>query len=143
MLAACTEGASWQLSREIWAVIDLSEVTKRIQGFGTSLRISSDQAIICHRQTGGPNAYTKYIFCSPFPPTFSGSSDEYFTSMNISTLSLHAPLKVSSQLGIRPEPLCHLHRGCTSALLPAPAARTLSKRGSEQLGCSGIAELGH
>lgn len=67
MLAACTQGNSWQLSRDIWVAIDLSEVTKPIQGFGTSLRIGSDQAILCHRLIGGPNIYTKYILWSFLP----------------------------------------------------------------------------
>lgn len=142
MLAACTEGTSWQLSRDIWAALDLSEVTKSIQGFGTSLRIGSDQATLCHTQTGGPNTYKEYsLASSPFPSTFSGSSDECSTPINLSTVFLHVQSPILTGDISRPSlsPALWLHL----SFAPCLCCQHLPKHGSGQLGCPGMAELGH
>lgn len=125
MLAACTEGTSWQLSRDIWAALDLSEVTKSIQGFGTSLRIGSDQATLCHMQTGGPNTYKEYsLASSPFPSTFSGSSDECSTPINLSTVFLHVQSKSHLDWGyfqtLSVTCIVAAPQLCSLSLLPAP-----------------------
>lgn len=142
MLGGCEEGASLQLSAGIWAAIDLSEASESTQGFGSSLRISLGWGIQVDRRTSC--AYKVYfLVCSPLLSTFSGSSDEPFSMcITRSIVSLHLPCMSQSPIWldseVQPEPLYHL------SFAPCPAAaRTIPKHGLEQVGCPGIAELGH
>lgn len=126
MLAAYTWGASWQLSRDVWATLDLSEVTKPIQGFGISLRIGSDQAILSHRQTGGPNIYMQSIFSGLFSLSFC-LLREFWWMFHIHqprhSLCMFPSVKVPPWLRIFPDPALWLH------LSFAPHPSTLPKHG--------------